>query len=281
MFRNLDQLGRIKVQTASGLVPIDNFVSREAKPKIGTISRTDGRRVLVVKANVRTDVKPDDMVRDIRAWLPASGIDPRVRVAFKGQDAEQAAAQDFLGKAFGLALFLIAIILLIEFNSFFSTFLVLSAVVLSTVGVLIGLIVTGQTFGIVMGGIAVISLAGVVVKNNIVLIDTYDEMKHRIVDPREAILRTGAQRLRPVFLTAATVIIGLLPLSYGVNIDFLTREIIIDAPATQWWIQLATAMVYGMAFATPLTLVVTPAALMLWARWSARFALRRRISEAS
>ncbi len=272
MFRNLDQLGRIKVQTASGLVPIDNFVSREAKPKIGTISRTDGRRVLVVKANVRTDVKPDDMVRDIRAWLPASGIDPRVRVAFKGQDAEQAAAQDFLGKAFGLALFLIAIILLIEFNSFFSTFLVLSAVVLSTVGVLIGLIVTGQTFGIVMGGIAVISLAGVVVKNNIVLIDTYDEMKHRIVDPREAILRTGAQRLRPVFLTAATVIIGLLPLSYGVNIDFLTREIIVDAPATQWWIQLATAMVYGMAFATPLTLVVTPAALMLRARWSARFA---------
>jgi multidrug efflux pump len=280
-FRNLDQLGRIKVQTASGLVPIDNFVSREAKPKIGTISRTDGRRVLMVKANVRADVKPDDMVRDIRAWLPTSGIDPRVRVAFKGQDEEQAAAQDFLGKAFGLALFLIAIILLIEFNSFFSTFLVLSAVVLSTVGVLIGLIVTGQTFGIVMGGIAVISLAGVVVKNNIVLIDTYDDLKHRITDPREAILRTGAQRLRPVFLTAATVIIGLLPLSYGVNIDFLTREIIVDAPASQWWIQLATAMVYGMAFATPLTLVVTPAALMLRARWSARFALRRRMSEAS
>lgn len=273
-FRSLEQVGRLKVQTAAGLVPIDNFVSREARPKVGTLNRTDGRRVLTVKANVRADAKPDDLVREIRAWLPESGLDPKVGVTFKGQDQEQAAAQAFLSKAFGLAMFLIAVILLAEFNSFFSTFLVLSAVILSTVGVLIGLLATGQTFGIVMGGIAVISLAGVVVKNNIVLIDTYDDLKHRIADPREAILRTGVQRLRPVLLTAATVMIGLLPLSYGVNIDFFTREIIIDAPATQWWIQLATAMVYGMAFATPLTLVVTPAALMLRAQWSARFARR-------
>ena len=274
-YRNLEQIGRLKVQTPSGLVPIDNFVNRTPKPKVGTLNRSDGRRVLAVKANVRPGVKPDDMVREIRAWLPESGLDPKVRVTFKGQDKEQAAAQAFLSNAFGLALFLIAIILVTEFNSFFSTFLVLTAVLLSTVGVLIGLLATGQAFGIVMGGIAVISLAGVVVKNNIVLIDTYDELKHRIADQREAILRTGAQRLRPVFLTAATVVIGLLPLSYGVNIDLVTREITVDAPATQWWIQLATAMVYGMAFATPLTLVVTPAALMLRAKWAAWFARRR------
>lgn len=273
-FRSLEQIGRLKVQTPTGLVPIENFVSRTARPRVGTLTRIDGRRVLTVKANVRPGVKPDDMVREIRAWLPEAGLDPRLRVTFTGQDKEQAAAQAFLIKALGLALVLIAIILLAEFNSFFSTLLVLSAVILSTVGVLIGLLVTGQAFGIVMGGIAIISLAGVVVKNNIVLIDTFDDLKHRTTDMREAILRTGAQRLRPVVLTAATVIIGLLPLSYGVNIDFLAREIIMDAPATQWWIQLATAMVYGMAFATPLTLVVTPAALMLRARYAARRARR-------
>lgn len=274
-FRGLEQIGRLKVQTPSGLVPIDNFVTREPKPKVGTLNRSDGRRVLAVKANVRPGVQPDVMVREIRQWLPESGLDPRIRVVFKGQDKEQAEAQAFLSKAFGLALFLIAIILVAEFNSFFSALLVLSAVVLSTVGVLIGLLATGQAFGIVMGGIGVISLAGVVVKNNIVLIDTYDDLKHRIADPREAILRTSAQRLRPVFLTAATVVIGLLPLSQGVNIELLTRDITVDAPATQWWVQLATAMVYGMCFATPLTLIVTPSALMLKAKIAARFRRRK------
>jgi len=272
-YRALEQIGRLKVQTRMGLVPIDNFVTRAPKPKVGTLNRSDGRRVLLVKANVRPGVQPDAMVREIRAWLPEAGLDPLVRVVFKGQDKEQAAAQAFLSKAFGLALFLIAIILVAEFNSFFSTLLVLTAVLLSTVGVLIGMLATGQAFGIVMTGIAVISLAGVVVKNNIVLIDTYDDLRQRIADPREAILRTGAQRLRPVFLTAATVVIGLTPLSFGTNIELLTREIVVGAPASQWWVQLATAMVYGMCFATPLTLVVTPSALMLKARLAAR--LRR------
>jgi multidrug efflux pump len=114
-----------------------------------------------------------------------------------------------------------------------------------------------------MGGIGVIALAGIVVNNNIILIDTFDRLIKTAASPLDAILRTGAQRLRPVMLTTITTILGLLPLVFGINIDFIARHVSIGAPATQWWTQLATAIVFGLAFSTVLTLIVTPCALML------------------
>jgi multidrug efflux pump len=161
-----------------------------------------------------------------------------------------------------VALFLMAIILVTQFNSFYSAFLILSAVVMSTIGVMIGLLVTDQPFGIVMSGIGVIALAGIVVNNNIVLIDTFDRLKPTTASVREAILRTGAQRLRPVLLTTVTTILGLMPMVLGMNVDFIERSVQFGAPSTQWWRQLSTAIVFGLSFATVLTLVVTPAALM-------------------
>ena len=134
---------------------------------------------------------------------------------------------------------------------------------MSTIGVLMGLLITNSQFGIVMNGIGVIALAGIVVNNNIVLIDTHDRLRETISDPMEAILRTGVQRLRPVLLTSVTTILGLMPMVLGVNIDFLTREITFGAPSTQWWRQLSTSIVFGLGFATVLTLLVTPSALML------------------
>ena len=165
-------------------------------------------------------------------------------------------------KAFGTAMFLIFAILLAQFNKLTSVALVLSAVVLSTIGVFLGMMVMGQAFGVVMGGIGVIANAGVIVNNNIVLIDTYDRLRSEGVAAREAILETCRERARPVVLTAVTAILGVLPIAFGVNIDFLTREMLIGAPATQWWINLSTAIVFGLGFATVLTLIVTPAALM-------------------
>src|SRR5919106_4895631 len=165
-------------------------------------------------------------------------------------------------QAFGAAIFLIFAILLAQFNKFTSVLLVLSAVVLSTIGVLIGLLVMGQAFGVVMTGIGIIANAGVIVNNNIVLIDTYDRLRREGVQTYEAILQTCRERARPVVLTAVTAILGVLPIAFGVNIEFLTREIMIGAPATQWWINLSTAIVFGLGFATVLTLIVTPAALM-------------------
>ena len=155
---------------------------------------------------------PTSKVRELREWIAGVELPPGVTYKFKGEDEEQAAAQAFLGKAFGVALFIMAIILVTQFNSFYSGFLILSAVVMSTVGVLLGLLVTGQPFGIVMSGVGVIALAGIVVNNNIVLIDTFDRLRLVEPDPKLAVLRTGAQRLRPVLLTTVTTILGLLPM---------------------------------------------------------------------
>ena len=154
-------------------------------------------------------------------------------------------------------------ILLLQFNSFYSSFLILFAVIMSTAGVLIGLMVTGQAFGIVMTGVGVIALAGIVVNNNIILIDTFDNLKKEMPSIKEAIIKTGAQRLRPVLLTTFTTVLGLLPMVTMTNVDFITRQIKIGTQDTQWWVQLSTAIVFGLIFATLLTLIVTPAFLML------------------
>ena len=166
-------------------------------------------------------------------------------------------------KAFLAALCLITIILVTQFNSFYSAVLILSAVVMSTIGVMIGLLITGKPFGVVMNGIGVIALAGIVVNNNIILIDTYDRIIKEIKISKEAILRSAAQRLRPVLLTTITTVLGLTPMMLGINIDFVSRQVSVGSPSMQWWSQLSTSIVFGLIFATVLTLVVTPCALMV------------------
>jgi len=261
--RSINELDQIRVPAGDGFAPISNFVTRAAQPKVGIINRVDGERVLAVKADVTPGVLVDDKVKEIRAWLEQAEFDSQIGVTFKGEDEEQQASQAFLVKAFFAALFLIAIILLTQFNSFYSTVLILSAVVMSTVGVMIGLLALDQPFGIVMNGIGVIALAGIVVSNNIILIDTFDQLRDTEKSPYEAILRTCAQRMRPVLLTAVTTVLGLVPMMLGTNIDFVLREVTVGAPSTQWWIQLSTAIVFGLTFATVLTLIVTPCALMV------------------
>ena len=262
-YRKLDQLQRIRIKTPKGMVPIDGFISWTPEPKVGTIKRVDARRVMTVKADVLPGVLADNKARELRQWIAATALPETVEVVFKGEDEEQAKAKAFLVKAFGVALFVMAIILVTQFNSFYSAFLILSAVIMSTIGVMLGLMITGKPFGIVMTGVGVIALAGIVVNNNIVLIDTFDHIKKRSTDARDAILRTGAQRLRPVLLTTVTTILGLLPMVFQLSIDFVSREITVGAPSTQWWVSLATAIVFGLGFASVLTLVVTPCALMV------------------
>ena len=275
-FRTLGQLDRIRVQTDSGLIPISNFVSRTAQAKTEQLNRVDGSRVMTVKADVAPGLLPDTKVQELRAWLSGQETDPGVRITFKGEDEEQQQARAFLVKAFAVALFLMAIVLVTQFNSFYSAFLILSAVVMSTTGVMIGLLVTEQPFGIVMAGIGVIALAGIVVNNNIVLIDTFDRLKKTAGSVEDAILKTGAQRLRPVLLTTVTTVLGLMPMVLAVNIDLIDRTLQTGAPSTQWWRQLSTAIVFGLLFATPLTLVVTPSALMLREKIAARLDRWRR-----
>ncbi|MSO89195.1 MAG: efflux RND transporter permease subunit [Rhodospirillaceae bacterium] len=262
-YRTIGQLDRMRIQTRQGMVPISNFVERGAEPLSGTLNRTDARRVITIKAAVQSGVLADDKIREIRAWLAEKHLPDGVAVRFKGQDEEQQKAQAFLGKAFGAAVFLIFLILIAQFNNFYYTFLILSGIVLSTAGVVLGLLITNQTFGIVMTGIGIVALAGIVVQNNIVLLDTYAHVRKDVGSALDAILITGAERLRPVLLTAMNNVLGLLPLCFGINIDFIARDLTIGAPSTQMWIQLSQAIVYGLIFSTILTLVLTPCALMV------------------
>jgi multidrug efflux pump len=270
--RSLTQLDRLRINSANGVVPVSNFVTRTAAPRVGNLERTDGERVLMISADVADDVLADDKVQEIQRWLATAGLDPAVDVTFRGENEDQREAEAFLINAFAAALFLIAIILVVQFNSFYQALLILSAVLFSTVGVLLGLLITDQPFGIVMCGIGVISLAGIVVSNNIVLIDTFNIMRRRGLPVTEAILLTCAQRLRPVLLTTITTILGLLPIVFGLSIDLVARSVEIGGPSSQWWTQLSTAIAGGLTFATLLTLVLTPCLLLLGNQFAERFA---------
>jgi multidrug efflux pump len=166
-------------------------------------------------------------------------------------------------------------VLIIQFNSFYHTALTLLTVVLSSVGVMLGMIVTGQFFSIIMTGTGIVALAGVVVNNSIVLIDTYQIMLKRGMHPIEASLRTAAVRMRPVFLTTATTILGLMPMALQLNVNFFTRAIGIGSMTSAWWVHLSTAMVFGLGFATILTLVLNPVLLAAPTVWKESFAAFR------
>ena len=278
--RTLDIIQNLRVNTAVGLVPIANFVEIIANNKTGNIVRVNSKNAINIQADLEVGVYADAKVKEMEYVLginnfPPSfrgkpienlkkfNLDPRIKVQLIGENQDQKEAQDFLSKAFAVALFMMLMILLLQFNSFYSGFLILFSVVMSTTGVFIGLMITGQAFSIVMTGVGVIALAGIVVNNNIILIDTFDFLKNKMPTVREAIIKTGAQRIRPVLLTTFTTVLGLLPMVTMTNVDFVTREITRGSPDTQWWVQLSTAIVFGLIFATILTLIVTPSALML------------------
>lgn len=266
-YRVLDQLDHLRVQTQQGLVPISNFVRREAKPQVSTIERINGYRRIMIKANTAIDPETgeklniDAKVGEIVSWLETQNIDPVVNVKFRGASEEQEESASFLGGALIGALFLMFIILLTQFNSFYHSILTLSTVILSTLGALIGMVVTGQPFSVIMTGTGIVALAGIVVNNSIVLIDTYQRLREDAMDVVEAVLRTAGQRLRPIMLTTITTMFGLLPMALQINMDFVNREIVIGGPVSVWWVQLSTAIIFGLGFSTLLTLVLVPVLL--------------------
>jgi multidrug efflux pump len=273
--RSLDQIDALRIPTDKGLVPISNFVKRVAANKVSSIERTNLRRTMRVDADVEESYLDADVFAEMGELLPFLDIDPGVSVAFRGGNEDQQEASAFLSKAMMIAIAVMAIILVTQFNSLFQAFLILTAVVFSTGGVLLGHLIMNKPFGIVMSGVGVITLAGIVVNNNIVFIDTYNVLRKRGADAFEAILRTCAVRLRPVLLTTVTTILGLTPMVFALNIDLIERNVSVGAPATQYWTQLSSAVAGGLAFATILTLLLTPSLLMIQANLSERLAARR------
>ncbi|MBO6549504.1 MAG: efflux RND transporter permease subunit [Rhizobiales bacterium] len=259
--RTLDGMDGLRLRTSNGLVPIENFVKRSPAPKVNTIIRKDGNFVTTIKAAVKTGVNENQKVQELDKWIKSQTWPQGVRFRFRGADEEQKEAGEFLGKAMVGALFIMFIILLTQFNSFYQTFLTLSTVVLSVIGVLLGMIVTGQTFSIIMTGTGVVALAGIVVNNSIVLIDTYNRLMELGMSPIDASLRAAAQRLRPVLLTTITTICGLLPMALQINLDFFDHSVQFGSITSIWWVQLSTAIIFGLGFATIITLVLTPVML--------------------
>lgn len=265
-YRSLAELMRLKIPTTRGNIPVGNFVKIEPKRQISTIDRVNGRRYVKVAANLHQGVLIDKKVKEIGAWLKTEKISADVDIVFKGEEEDKKETGAFLLKAFFVAIFLIVLILVTQFNSFYDAMIVMSAVFFSTFGVFVGLILTQQPYGIVMSGLGVIALSGIIVSNNIIFLDTFKVLRREGMtyeEVREVILRTGAQRVRPVILTKLTTILGLLPILFRMSIDFLAFDISFGAPSSAWWVQLSTAITFGVLFASVLTLVLTPCFLMI------------------
>jgi multidrug efflux pump len=264
-YRGIEQMDTIRIATANGPVPISSFVTRVAKPAVSSIQRVDGARVVYVRANPAPGIVASNKLIEIDAWLEENPPQRGVTAVFRGANEEQANSAAFLGKAFSLAMALMAILLVTQFNSYYQALIILSSVLLSTAGVLLGLLTTGQTFSVILTGIGIVALSGIIVNNNIVLIDTFNYLKAKHGDwtLEKIIVQTGVQRLRPVFLTTFTTGFGLLPLAMHVSVDLINAEIEVGGPITSQWVSLASAIVFGLSFATILTLIVTPAMLAL------------------
>jgi multidrug efflux pump len=275
--RDLGQLARLRIATAQGLVPIANFVTFEPAPATGLLKRIGGRAAYTIEADAAPGALVADQLARLREALATRVELPAgVQVVFAGEAEEQEETADFFRAAVIFALLLMVAILVTQLNSFFQAGLVLSAIAFSTAGVLLALLVVREPFVLVMSGVGILALAGIVVNTNIVLIDTYNMLRRRRdLTPVEAALRTGAQRLRPVVLTAVTTMAGLTPMMLGLTIDFAGRDVHIGSPATQYWQQLASVVIGGLLVATPLTLIVTPT-LLAWKDGRARRAWSER-----
>ncbi|WP_435141605.1 efflux RND transporter permease subunit [Pseudopelagicola sp. nBUS_19] len=303
--RVLSTLDTLKVRTTEGLVPLSNFITREPVQQLAEINRVDQTRYFDTMAGIAagqmilqhvetneellipaeqwqadtelqsawtdkgytaTILSANERIATLTSWLKTDPFPAGISWEWTGDQEDQAESQAFLQSAFLGALGLMFIILLAQFNSIYNSVLVLLAVVLSTAGVLIGMLVMNQPFSIIMTGTGIVALAGIVVNNNIVLIDTYQEYSKYM--PRvEAIVRTAQSRIRPVLLTTITTMAGLAPMMFGLSLDFINGGYSVDSPTSLWWKQLATAVVFGLGVATILTLVFTPSmlALRIWA----------------
>jgi len=268
-YRQLEQFDQLRIPTPEGAIPLSNFVKRVPQQKVTSIERSNGTRILKIRANTMIDpitgkkILPFDKNVEIDNWINDQNFSNEVEIKFAGtnEDGEESAA--FLGKAMLGALFLMFIILLTQFNSFYQAAITLSTVVLSTVGALTGLLITGQVFSVIMSGLGIVSLAGIIVNNSIVLIDTFNRLKNDAKSLNEAILHSAAQRLRPIVLTTTTTMIGLTPVALQITIDWFGRSVEVGGLMSAWWVPFSTAVIWGLGFSSLLTLFLIPTLLAL------------------
>ena len=263
--RQLTTIDNLSVNTPNGPVSISSFSQRIAKPRVDAIQRYDMLETVLILGNSKDGYLADNQTNEIGAWIDQQDFGSSVKIRFRGANEEQANAAAFLSTAFSLAMSLMMIMLVMQFNSFYQAGLILFSVVLSTAGVLLGLIASQAPFSTVLTGVGIVALAGIVVNNNIVLIDTYNYLRRNnsLLTSSEAVLAAAKSRFRPVMLTTVTTIVGLLPLANGISIDIVHRSYTVGGMVASWWQPLASAIVNGLAFSTILTLLLTPAMLLI------------------
>ncbi|MFC3704660.1 efflux RND transporter permease subunit [Devosia honganensis] len=260
--RTFDALDSMRIATTQGLVPVSNFIDRTPVPKVANIQRRNQVYTMPVAAgltNLPEGVYAADKVQELQGWIAEQDFPPAVSVQFGGAEEQMGDANAFIVQAFGMAMAIIFFVLLLEYNSFYQVMVTLSTVIMSVAGVLLGMLVTGMTFSAIMTGLGIVALAGIVVKNGIVLIDTYNDYhRHQNVEAVKAMLLTVSQRVRPVLLTAFLTALGVIPMWANVEFDFIRREIVIGGIAGSWFTHLSAALVSGLFFSTALTLVMVP-----------------------
>lgn len=270
-------------------VPISSVTKYSYKTSYSSIKRKDQKRVITIYSNILEGYNANEIVNSLKTAMAQYSMPKGYSFEFTGQQEQQAEDMSFLNGAFIIALFSIFIILVAQFNSIYSPFIIVISVVFSTIGVFLGYVITGRTIGVVFTGVGIISLAGIVVNNAIVLVDYINLLIQRRreaqgissifdMDPddvRESIVKAGSTRLRPVLLTAITTVLGLIPLAVGFNINFfsiitdLDPQMYIGGDTTAMWGSLAWTVIYGLVFSTFLTLVVVPA--MYWLAYRLKF----------
>jgi multidrug efflux pump subunit AcrB len=266
--QDLYSVGDLNVLSEGNPVPLTSVAKWEVRDGLGMIKRKDMDRVATISSDVSAGFNSNAVLAQVQSTLSSfasSELPTGYTMRYTGQSQEQADAEEFLSFAFMMAIMLIALILISQFNSVIKPVIILTTVIVSTIGVLLGLLTFKMPFVIIMTGIGIISLAGIVVNNAIVLLDYVDTLRERDgVDRREALIRAGSTRFRPVVLTAITTALGLIPLAVGLNFDFiglfqsLSPEFYWGGEQAAWWAPMAIAVIVGILFATLLTLLLVP-----------------------
>jgi multidrug efflux pump subunit AcrB len=271
---NIDDLYSLQIPNLSGnAVSLSSLGRFDYRGGFGTINRANQKRVATLTADTEGRLS-SEVLRDVQARLAKLELPSGYEIRYAGEKETEDESRAFLSKAFAIAILLVTLVLVIQFNSLMVPLIIMTTVVLSLIGALIGLLVCGLPFGIIMTGIGVISLAGVVVNNAIVLLAYTRQLQQRGMDLVSAAAEAGVTRLRPVLLTATTTIIGLIPMAIGISYDFHTFTWATKSESSQWWRNMAVVVIFGLGFATILTLVLVPSLYVMLSRLSLRLGFK-------
>jgi len=263
--RTITGVRDLNVVTKQGTVPVSSFVKVVPKENRQTVNRKNGKYFQEIGAGTEDESEVSQKVAELDSWLGSQNLGNGISYQFSGMAEETEEVNRFMVVAGITAVFMMLLMLITQFNSFYQSFIILSSVTISFVGVLLGLLITGKSFSTTMTGISIVTLAGIVVNNNIVLIDTFNRLKEDSPQIEQSlhVINACKQRLRPIILTSLTTIFGLMPLAMGISLDIISRDIVVGSRIVDWWSNLAVSIVFGLGFSTFITLILTPALLTL------------------